>query len=117
MSMLSFRQASACLSSPLISIQASSRCPVRRLSIMVSRETHIGVPGASREAITRSTRESVDDDHLASDGCGLSRLVQDFSSLLDLYLLAALRKGWKRWQTRAFGSSSRHLLPNFCHLL
>src|SRR4029453_9832925 len=45
---------------------------------MSSRETHLGVPGASREAITRRTRESVDDDHLASDGCGLSRLAQNF---------------------------------------
>jgi hypothetical protein len=37
--------------------------------------------------------------------------------LADMNLLASLQKGWKRWQTRAFGSSSRHLLPNFCHLL
>jgi hypothetical protein len=65
-----------------ISIQGSSRCLVRRLSSMSSRETHLGVPVTSREAIIRRTRESVDDDHLASDDCGLSRLAKDFSSLL-----------------------------------
>lgn len=66
----------------LISIQGSSRCLVRQLSSMSSRETHLGVPVASTEAITGRARESVDDDHLASDGCGLSRLAQNFSSLL-----------------------------------
>lgn len=66
----------------LISIQGSSPCLVHRLSSMSSRETHLGVPADSTEAITRRTRKSVDDDHLASDGCGLSWLAQDFSSLL-----------------------------------
>ena len=64
-----------------ISIQGSSRCLVCRLSSMSPRENHLGVPVTSRQAIIRGTLESVDDDHLASDGCGLSRVAKDFSRL------------------------------------
>lgn len=66
----------------LISIQGSSRGLHPNVSGMSSSETHLAEPFGSRRGITRRTRESVDDESLASDGCGLSRLAEDFSSLL-----------------------------------
>jgi len=63
-------------------IQGSSRGLRPQVSRMSSSETDLAEPFGSSGGTTRRTRESVDDGHLASDGCGLSRLAEDFLSLL-----------------------------------